>query len=219
MVLVLVVHLAGRALEEIPSRSTTWCWVAGARRLPESAACRAFRHLPWLPLWLALPTRPVLPALGEVGTSTCGCGCVALWVLVLPMPDLSCVAVRCERGRCACRPWVGWPVPVCCARQHVGTVTGGSLPTWPCLPLGGRGTGRQHGGRVGGTAARVHLPVPAVAVQAGQCRGGGIALPASTSGARVVGGEHPLALPLLGGLRHLLGVHEAEAAVLLCGCG
>ena len=87
MVLVVVVHLGGHGIARVGG---TRCWVAGARRLPESAACRAFRHLPRLPLWLALLTRSVLPALGEVGTSTCGCGCVALWVLCLPMPDLCC---------------------------------------------------------------------------------------------------------------------------------
>ncbi len=60
MVLVLVVHLGGHGI----------AWVVGA-----GLGGGAPDRLPMLPLWLALPTRPVLPALGEVGTSV-----VRVWV-------------------------------------------------------------------------------------------------------------------------------------------
>ena len=112
-----------------------------------------------------------------------------------------------------CARWVGWPV--CRAGQHVGTATV-ALSARLALPALGGGEG---GSTVEVTVALLAPPTGVrVVVKAGQCRGG-YCPTVPTSGARVVGGEHPLALALLGGLRHLLGVHETEAAVLLCGCG
>lgn len=112
MVLVLVVHLVVTSADY----SIVLALADGGRQtVAGSAGCRVFRHLPRLPLWLALPTRPVLPALGEGGTSTGRFGCAAQWVLCLPGP------------------------------AHMG-------------------------GGAGGTAARVHLALPAVVVQAGRCR-------------------------------------------------